>query len=71
MDLPMRRMRPFFANTCQVLVKIDHKRWPVGQPVSDASTVEQIKVVRGSCPKLCAHPRCLRANGDRLQGCCI
>ncbi|RDK03426.1 NirD/YgiW/YdeI family stress tolerance protein [Paraburkholderia lacunae] len=30
----------FADNTGQVLVKIDHKRWPAGQPVSDASTVE-------------------------------
>jgi hypothetical protein len=56
-------MRPFSANTGQVFVKIGRERWPAGQAVSDASTVEQIKVVRGSCPTLCVHPRCLRANG--------
>jgi hypothetical protein len=64
-------MRPFSANTGQVFVKIGRERWPAGHAVSDASTVEQIKVVRGSCPTLCVHPRCLRewCPQARIGGC--
>jgi uncharacterized protein (TIGR00156 family) len=30
----------FADKTGQILVEIDHKHWPAGQPVNDASTVE-------------------------------
>jgi hypothetical protein len=68
MDLPMLHTRPFSANTGQVLVKIHYKRWPAGQPVSDASTVEQIKVAQGSCRTLCAHPGAPRSVPSALSG---